>query len=170
MHLASTLPCSAASAWAELRRLELLREVARPLVTFAAVDGEPLPERWAQGEVVRVRSYLLGVIPLGTRSLAIESVDEKRREIQTRERDPLIRRWDHRISIAPLGEQTCLYADEVEIAAGALTPLVWLFAQAFFRHRHRRWRRVAGRLRATAAFGQAEVERGAETKDPQRRM
>ena len=35
---------------------------------------------------------------------------------------------------------------EIVIEAGPLTLLVWLFANWFYRHRQRRWRRVARRL------------------------
>lgn len=153
VHMESILPCSAEKAWAEVRKVSLLTEVAHPLVTFAPEAGESLPERWAEGSVVRIRSYLCGLIPLGTRELTVETLSDERREVQTREHDPLVRRWDHRISVGPRGGDTCLYVDEVYIEAGVLTPGVWLFAQCFFRHRHRRWQRVAERLRMAPADG-----------------
>ena len=37
------------------------------------------------------------------------------------------------------------YTDSVEVRAGLLTPLVWAFATAFYRHRQRRWRRLVRR-------------------------
>jgi len=162
--LESTLRCSAERVWAEVQKVSLLCEVARPLVTFATVSGEALPERWSEGSTVRVRSYVFGLIPLGTRALTIEQVDDERRVIQTRESDALIRRWDHRISIASLSGDSCLYTDEVEIEAGIFTLFVWLFAQWFFRHRHRRWTRVAERLRARPYGVPRPREHGAARK------
>lgn len=47
----------------------------------------------------------------------------------------------------PLSETTCHYTDEVEIRAGRLTPLVWLFGHLFFRYRQMRWRTLAPVLR-----------------------
>jgi hypothetical protein len=78
--------------------------------------------------------------------LRFEHIDHERREIQTREHDPLIRRWDHRIQFEPLGPDSSRYTDEVEVEAGLLTPVAWAFAQWFYRHRQRRWRRVARRI------------------------
>jgi hypothetical protein len=36
-----------------------------------------------------------------------------------------------------------VYRDRVEVRAGVLTPFIWVFAQIFYRHRQRRWRRLA---------------------------
>jgi hypothetical protein len=38
--------------------------------------------------------------------------------------------------------------DEVDIAAGHMTPIVWAFAQVFYRHRQHRWRALARTLLA----------------------
>jgi len=110
------------------------------------VDPPQFPKTWIEGRhdpvpVVPVRS-----IPLGTRTLFTEHVDQTAREIQSEERDPLIRRWDHLISVRPTDDGRTRYCDEIVIEAGLLTPLVWSFAQWFYRHRQRRWHRVAQRL------------------------
>jgi len=75
-----------------------------------------------------------------------ERIDQEKREIQTREYDAMIRRWDHRLHFEPAGDNKCRYTDDIEIQAGVLTPLVWLWAEWFYRHRQKRWRRVAQRL------------------------
>jgi hypothetical protein len=146
VYVESIFPCPASRAWAGVRTSRLLHEVARPLVRFAAVDARRLPERWQTGETVRCRSFLFGFIPLGVRALHFERVDDAHREIQTREHDALVRRWDDLIRVQPERDNATRYSDEIEIDAGLLTPLVWLFAQVFYRHRQRRWRRIARRL------------------------
>jgi hypothetical protein len=146
--VASVLPCDADRAWAEVQKSALLLEVTRPLVAIRPVPGEALPERWSATATLRCRSYLFGLIPLGTRTVFFERIDPAAREIQTRERDPLVRRWDHIIRVEPLGDGRCRYSDEIEVEAGLLTPLVWLFTRAFYGHRQRRWQAVAKRLRA----------------------
>lgn len=148
--LESVLPCDADLAWAEVQKSALLLEVASPMVSIRPVPGEALPERWSASSTVRCRSYLFGFIPLGTRTLVFERIDPQLREIQTRERDPLIRRWDHCIRLEPLGAAQCKYSDNIEIEAGLLTPAVWLFARRFYRHRQHRWQAVAKRLQADA--------------------
>jgi hypothetical protein len=78
--------------------------------------------------------------------LQFERIDPQTRQIQTRETDPLVRHWEHLISLNYAPDGSCLYRDQVEVHAGILTPLVWLFAQCLYRHRHKRWQRVARRL------------------------
>ena len=98
------------------------------------------------GARVELRLFLLGGVPLGPHTLAVECVDEAARTIQTRERSPLLRRWDHLLHVEPAGPGRARYTDEVELDAGPLTPVVGALARAFFHHRHRRWRAVAQRL------------------------
>ena len=147
----SVLPCEADRAWAEVQTSDLLREVARPLIFFRPARGEKLPKRWLAGTTVRCISYLLGLIPLGLRTLLFERIDPQLREIHTRERDALVRRWDHCIRVQPLDAAHCRYSDEIEIDAGPLTSVVSVFATWFYRHRQRRWQAVARRLHAAPA-------------------
>jgi hypothetical protein len=110
------------------------------------LPGESFPERWTAGAVIVGRAYKLGVAPIGEHTLRFERVDPKSRQIATRERNYFVRQWDHVISVRATADGRTRYSDEVKIDAGLLTPFVWLFAQVFYRHRHRRWRRVAKRL------------------------
>jgi hypothetical protein len=142
----SMLPCEAELAWSAVQTSALLLEIAYPLVIFRPVAGEKLPERWAVGSTVRCRLFLFGFLPLGTHMLLFERIDQQACEIQTRESDPLVQRWDHIVCIRPAGEGKCRYSDEIEIEAGWRTRLVWLFASGFYRYRQRRWRRIARRL------------------------
>jgi len=145
----SLLPCRPELAWDEVQMSRLLVEVAAPLVAIRPAPNQQLPERWRVG-AFRVCSYLFGIIPFGPRNLEFERIDPTAREIQTRESDPLVRRWDHLISIRPAASGHCWYRDQIDIEAGWLTAGVWLFAQWFYRHRQRRWRTVAKRLTARA--------------------
>ena len=146
VHVESVLSASADAVWAEAKTTALLREVAWPLVRFRPAPGTALPERWPVGVPVELRLYLFGIVPLGGHTLLVERIDDAGRVLQTRERSPLLKRWDHRIVVAPAGSERARYADTVEIDAGPLTPIVAAVARLFFRHRHRRWRTVVGRL------------------------
>lgn len=144
----STLPCDGDLAWAEVQKSALLQHIARPLVSIVPISGETFPERWPAAISIRCRSYLFGIVPLGTRTLTFERIDHESHEIQTRESDLLVRRWDHLIRVEPRGAGSCQYSDTIEIDAGLLTPAVWLFARLFYGHRQRRWQNVAKRLQA----------------------
>jgi len=147
-YVESILLCDADLAWNEVQKSTLLAEVVSPIAAISALHGEILPERWSALSTLRCRTHLFGVIPLGTRTLYFERIDAERREIQSREHDALIQRWDHLVRIEPLGPGQCRYSDEIEIEAGPLTLAVWLFACAFYRHRQRRWQTVAKRLQS----------------------
>ena len=147
----SVLPCPADRAWEEVCTSRLLCEVAAPVVTFRPADGGELPAVWPEGRTISVRCKLFGILPLGVHCILLERIDPEAREIQSRESDPLIRRWDHLVRIEDLPDGRCRYRDVVDIEAGPLTAAVWLFAQAFYRHRQRRWQRVARRLATAAA-------------------
>lgn len=145
VYVESELPCPPEAVWDEVSRSRLLKEVCSPLVSIHPVAGEELPGEWVEGSTVRVRSYLFGFVPLGTRVIHFDRVDPTRREIATREHDPLVQHWNHTVRVRPAPNGDAIYRDEVEISAGLLTPLVWLFAQCLYRHRQRRWRGVARR-------------------------
>jgi hypothetical protein len=154
VYVESVLPCPPEKAWEEVQRPALHREVIRPLMRFVPADPPQLPERWPQGTTMRFRIYLFGIVPLGTHTIFLERIDPAAREIQSRESELLVRRWDHLVRVRSAGDGQTLYSDEILIEAGWLTPFVWMFAQWFYRHRQRRWRRVARRL---VAAGQAAV-------------
>ena len=146
VYVETVLPCPPEMVWDEVQRPASLFEVIRPLFRFAAVDGPQFPERWLEGATVHGKGYLFGIIPLGTHTIFIERIDPVVREIQTRESEPLVRRWDHLVRVRPAGKGQAHYSDEIIIEAGWVTLFVWLFAQWFYRHRQRRWRRVVRRL------------------------
>ena len=134
------------TVWAAVRRTDTLAAVARPLLVFRPAPGQTLPEQWPVGVPVQMRLWAFGAVPLGPHTLFVESADDEAMTVQTRELSPLLRRWDHRITVAPSGPEHALYADEVEIDAGMFTPVVAAVARLFFRHRHRRWQALARRL------------------------
>lgn len=146
----SELPCDPQRAWEEVQKVRLLQEVCAPLAQILPEHGRELPVVWHAGEIVHCRMKLFGFLPMGTRTLYFERIDPLTRQIQTRETDRLVRHWDHLISFTYAPDGRCLYRDQIEVHAGLLTPLVWLFAQCLYRHRHKRWQRVARRLETRA--------------------
>jgi hypothetical protein len=144
--VSTILDCPPEKAWAEVQKPTLLRYVIYPMARVVSVDPEGFPARWAAQTTYRCKCFIFGWVPLGIRILRIERVDEETFEIQSREFDPLVRRWDHLITIRPYGDDQTLYADQIDVDAGILTFAVWLWANWFYRHRQWRWRRLANRL------------------------
>jgi hypothetical protein len=144
--VSTVLECPIDRAWDKVQTRALLERVMWPLVRMAPGRSPQIPERWSDGTTVHCRLYLFGFIPIGVRTLHFERVDQAKREMQTREHDPLVRRWDHLISLTAQGARRTTYRDQIDIDAGPLTFLVWVFANGFYRHRQRRWRTIAKTL------------------------
>jgi hypothetical protein len=145
LKLATHLNCSPAIVWNYVLTPELLHYIAYPLVTFEAVKPSSFPSRWSQGDYLTCLK-LLGVIPLGHQTIGIRldpvrQQENKHYELLDNGHSKLIPTWRHLICIEANGNQT-LYTDELELRAGLLTPLVWLFALVFYSHRQRRWRKL----------------------------
>jgi hypothetical protein len=144
--VSTVLNCPAEKAWDEVQKSALLLHVMWPMAAIVPADSPGFPERWSEGLTVRCKIFLFGFIPLGTRVLHFERIDQDSREIQTREHDPLVRRWDHVISIRPRNAHQSIYRDVIEVEAGGLTFLVWVWVNCFYRWRQRRWRALAEAL------------------------
>jgi hypothetical protein len=147
--LSTRLDAPIERVWDELQTTRLLVHVAAPMVRFTPIEPAALPERWREGRY-RVRMTLLGVLPAGTQVIAISKAEAAgasgpRYVLRDDGAGDLAKTWDHVITLEPLPDGATLYRDRVEVKAGVLTPVVWLFAQAFYRHRQRRWRRLVGR-------------------------
>ena len=131
------LPASADRVWSLTQRGDTLSYIARGLVSFG---GDGLPESFTEGSAVDVRLWFFGVLPAWRHHLAIRSMDHQQRELLSNEQGGLVRVWNHLIRVEPLKAGRCHYTDDLEIKAGLFTPLVWLFAQLFYRYRQWRWR------------------------------
>lgn len=156
--LTTTLPAPADWVAAQLQTTALFRYITAPLLQFAAVQG-PWPDHWPLGDT-ELRFALFGLIPMGRQTARIsvhapDSIPGAWPLMRDNGTGQLMRVWDHRITVHSLPgtpERTC-YTDEVFIRARYLpwvmTPLSAAFAWVFYRHRQRRWQRLA-RSRAGA--------------------
>ncbi len=148
VRVTTLLDCRPERAWEEVQKPNLMRYVAAPLIHFEAVNPPELPERWKEGEYL-VRLKLFGVLSLGTQWIGIEFPPDHTPGVSYQMRDnghgQLMRVWDHLITIEPTPDGRTRYTDRVEVNAGLLTPLAWVFARLFYRHRQRRWCKLAGR-------------------------
>jgi hypothetical protein len=146
LDISTQLGCSPAVAWNEVQTSAHLLRVTWPLVKFVPARPATFPERWSQGATIECRPYIFGFIPTGVHTFHFERIDHEKYEIQSCEYSPLIKRWDHLISIKSVGEGRSLYRDMITFDAGTLTFIVWLWASWLYRHRQRRWRAVAKSL------------------------
>ena len=130
----SVFPAPREEVLSRLQRLETLQYIAAPYATFVPVENSNFV--WKTGAVSSYRFRLFGIIPFGVHTIRIERFDAD--GIQSRESNPHVPVWDHLITLKDMGEQTG-YTDEVEIRAGWKTIFIWLWANAFYAHRQRKW-------------------------------
>jgi hypothetical protein len=138
------LECSIDEAVTQVKTPRLLEFVAAPVVRFVPVSPPVFPREWSAGEY-SVALRLFGAVPIGRQVIVISMPPtETGFTVRDAGHSALINTWDHLINIRP-HERGCHYRDRVEVRAGVLTPVVWLFAQLFYRHRQRRWRALVAR-------------------------
>ena len=145
--LSSELAVAPSRAVEEIGKPWVMLHVSRPVIVFRRIEPKTLPERWEEGRY-RVSLWLFGILPLGWQVIGVEFPQQPQRGFALRDNgfSPLIRRWDHLITIepGPDGSSAC-YTDELTLEAGFLTPVVALFVRLFFAHRQRRLRKLAAR-------------------------
>ena len=140
------LPCAPQRCFEAVQTPRLLEYVAKPMLRFVPLAPSTWPVRWeSRAYLVAVR--FLGLLPIGRQWVNISWRDRSQEfghfyvELRDDGRGTLMSKWDHLITIEACGEGS-RYTDCVEVQAGLLTPLVWLFAWCFYRHRQRRWHKL----------------------------
>lgn len=138
------IPLPVETVWSELQKTATLDFVAAPVIKFRYKCDKP--EHWAEGQYP-VEMLLFGIIPLGEQTIAITFLQPTDGTYTMRDDgfSNLISKWEHQIKVEKVNSLT-RYTDTVEISAGMLTPLVWLFASCFFYHRQNRWKKLAQQL------------------------
>ena len=80
------------------------------------------------------------MIPFGTHTIHIVRFDPE--SIRSREANEHVPVWNHDIIMEPVDANHTEYTDRVEIRAGWKTAFIWVWANAFYAHRQRRWIRL----------------------------
>ncbi len=134
----TVFPGSRELVFQKLQQLETLRCIASPYAAFEPVGAvDPV---WKAGNTSSYRFRLFGLIPFGTHTIHIVRFD--RDGVSSRECNEHVPVWNHDIFLVPLDDSHTEYTDRVEIRAGWKTALIWLWANAFYRHRQRKWIRL----------------------------
>ena len=140
----SLFPAPRVTVFRKLQQLETLQLIAKPFATFEPV-GETV-STWEVGSTSAYRFRLFGLIPYGTHTIHILRFDPD--GVSSREGNAHVPVWNHEISLVEKDESHTLYTDRVEIRAGWKTAFIWLWANAFYAHRQRKWVRLLKREEA----------------------
>jgi len=136
------LPCNAKDAYREVKTLRLLNQVTYPIIKFTPLDIFS-PEQALQERPYLMNTKLFGIFPTGIHTMVF-SYQSTENFLVMRDNgySRLCKKWDHKMTFEAQSDGT-LYSDYADIRAGLFTPLVWLFAQAFYRYRQRRWYKLS---------------------------
>ncbi|MGD8244871.1 MAG: hypothetical protein PVI63_06740 [Anaerolineae bacterium] len=135
------LPSPAEKVWQALLKRDTFLYITRGMLGFQGADQ--WPEVFGEGLEIETRLVFLHLIPGWKHRLRVVRIDEEKREMASEEEGGLIQQWNHRIFVERVAAQRCRYTDEIDIEAGLLTGIVWVYAHIFYRYRQARWRRLA---------------------------
>ena len=138
--ISTRLACTEGKLWQRIVNPGSLQYVASPILTFVPAEEEGFDDEWQVGRVYHLNLYFLRIIPLGQHTIQLVNIDRDANTILSKESGQLARVWNHRIHFREVSPGIVSYTDEIEIKSGWLTPVIWLFAQLFYRHRQRRWK------------------------------
>lgn len=137
--ISSNIKISADEAWKLEKKSSTLLYVTRGLMGFKSLSSN-LPNEWQQGKTEKLRIMLFGIIPAWNHQISFKDISDFRMAMLTLESGGVVKTWNHTISIQSVDNNSCYYADDVEIKTGIFTPLIWLYAHVFYRYRQLRWR------------------------------
>ena len=139
----SVFPAAKDEIFRRLQKLKTLQYIAHPYATFKSVDDtEELT--WQEDSAFAFHFKLFALIPFGVHTIKVIQFDIEK-GIYTQEENKHVPIWNHKIILEKINENTTKYTDIVEIQAGWKTFFVYLWANCFYAHRQRKWKRLLKR-------------------------
>jgi len=140
-NLATILDTDADNAWRLIKKPSTFLFVARGLLGVSG--SRNWPDEWCAGQTINTRLWLFHLLPAWRHEIRVLSLDDSSRVIKTAEKGGLVQTWNHALLVEPISADRCRYTDKLDVDAGILNLLVWLFLQTFFRYRQMRLRKLA---------------------------
>lgn len=136
--ISSVFPASPEQIWSQLVKVETLQYIAAPYASFRPVNSDE-SMTWQKGAVSRFYLRIFGFISAGVHEIRVKEFNKTTYTIQTVESNKTVPVWKHKIVLKPIDTLSTCYTDEVELYAGWLTCIVYLWSKMFYRHRQRKW-------------------------------
>ena len=139
----SVFPAAKDEIFRRLQKLKTLQYIAHPYATFKSVD-DTKELTWQEDSAFAFHFKLFALIPFGVHTIKVIQFDIEK-GIYTQEGNKHVPVWNHKIILEKINENTTKYTDIVEIQAGWKTLFVYLWANCFYAHRQRKWKRLLKR-------------------------
>lgn len=139
----SVFPAAKDEIFRRLQKLKTLQYIAHPYATFKSVD-DTKELTWQEDSAFAFHFKLFALIPFGVHTIKVIQFDIEK-GIYTQEGNKHVPVWNHKIILEKIDEHTTKYTDIVEIQAGWKTLFVYLWANCFYAHRQRKWKRLLKR-------------------------
>jgi hypothetical protein len=136
MSVSSIFPADRSIIFSKLQEISTLQYICAPLAKFTPLDKR---HTWAAGARFKFDLRVMG-IGFGIHTIDVDEFDKER--ISTREHNKSVPVWNHIIKLEEQNGGRTWYTDIVEVRAGWKTIFIWLWANVFYRHRQRKWRKL----------------------------
>lgn len=129
------------NVWQKIQDVDTLREICKPKASFCSYENSPLI--WEEGRSFLFKMYLHGIIPIGKHTINVIRINKSSREIDTNEFNKRVPIWNHHIKMEEISENVTRYTDVIDLYAGLFTPLAAWWTLGFYKHRQRKWQKIA---------------------------
>jgi len=140
----SVFPVNIQKIWNKIQDVETLRYIAEPRAQFEPIDD--IPSQWKEGDSYNFRMCLYRFIPIGRHTIHVVSIDKQDGRLYTNEYNRTVKIWNHLITMEDTTGSVTRYTDMVDIYAGIFTSLVAWWSIKFYKHRQRKWQKIAKTL------------------------
>lgn len=122
--------------WLKIKRTDTLIYVTRGVLDYSDCV---FPSELSEGDTITMQLWLFHFLPLWRHRITILQIDDAQHILHTNESGGLIRVWNHTLSASQQDSGKTFYQDQIDVDAGLFSPLIWLFANLFYRYRQYRW-------------------------------
>jgi len=141
-NISTTLESTDENLWEVITKPKSLLYVCSPVLSFTLKEPGILDSRWEVRKKYAFKIRLFKIVPLGSHTIEILSIDKENNTIVSNESGTMASVWNHTITFSMTDQNSLNYLDQIEIKAGLLTFSVWAFSHMFYRHRQRRWKKL----------------------------
>lgn len=128
--------------WDKILNIETLIFICKPMARFKLLSNENII-KWELNKEYIFKLFIYGFLPFGRHKIILEKIDPNNGLLVSKEHNKIVKIWNHKIYMKNEGEMKIKYTDEVDIYAGIFTLFVVSWATLFYKHRQKKWRKIA---------------------------